>query len=189
MKDDSAAAHQDDPTPPIQDEPLTQDEQPILASLATPRDEPNRSSPACERPASERGANEQPANERAASEQAANEQAANAQAATGLDPAIRVGSPFAKEPEPAPQPVRPEDVYFQATPLRYTSIGSVAAASLVVLFALGGTVWFPAGGTLVAGLGCLLSIFGMYSHLRIAAASLLTVHLFLFVASYSRVFV
>ncbi|GAA4457294.1 hypothetical protein [Novipirellula rosea] len=158
MKDDSAAAHHDDPALPISNEPPTENDQPILASLAAPGDASKASGPTDERVASEH------------------------------DPEIRVGSPFAKEPEPAPQPVRPEDVYFQATPLRYTSIGAVAAASLVVLFALGGTVWFPAGGTLVAGLGCLLSIFGLYSHLRIAAASLLAVHLFLFVASYSRMF-
>ncbi|GAA5506139.1 hypothetical protein [Novipirellula caenicola] len=157
MKDDSAAAHHDDPTLPISNEPPTENEQPIMASLAAVNEATNASGPVDER------------------------------AVSPHDPEIRVGSPFAKEPEPAPQPVRPEDVYFQATPLRYTSIGAVAAAGLVVMFALGGTVWFPAGGTLVAGLGCLLSIFGLYSHLRIAAASLLAVHLLLFVASYSRV--
>mgnify|MGYP003675123996 CR=1 FL=1 len=114
---------------------------------------------------------------------------ANLSSLSEQDSAIRMGSPFAREPEPPEQPARAEDVFFQATPLRYTSIGAVAAATLVVLFALGGTIWFPTGGTLVAGLGCLLSILGLYSHQRVAAASLLAIHLVLFVASYSRVFV
>ncbi|TWU21476.1 hypothetical protein Pla52o_36620 [Novipirellula galeiformis] len=100
---------------------------------------------------------------------------------------IRVGSPFATEPEPNPQAVQAEDIYFQATPLRYTSIGAVVAATMVVFFAVAATAWFPVGGTMIAGLGCLLSILGLYSHLRVPAAGLLAVHLVLFVTSYSRI--
>ncbi len=115
---------------------------------------------------------------------------------------IRVGSPFAKEPVIAVlaesnQFARHqlgkneladmgEDVYFQATQLRYTAMGAVSASTMVLFFALAAIVWFPPGGVLIAGLGCLLSLLGMASHLRRWAFALLFAHLALFAISYSQ---
>ncbi|MFG0263410.1 MAG: hypothetical protein ACF788_13545 [Novipirellula sp. JB048] len=111
-----------------------------------------------------------------------------AEAALPQEPSIRVGSPFATEPQPSPQTARGEEIYFQATPLRYTAMGAVVAATMVVIFAAAATLWFPVGGTMIAGLGCLLSILGLHSDLRVPAAGLLGVHLILFVTNYSRAF-
>ncbi|WP_146401752.1 hypothetical protein [Planctomycetes bacterium CA13] len=115
---------------------------------------------------------------------------------------VRVGSPFRGEPfGPAtsmqgesanrslatgPQAFSPEDIYFQASPLRYTAMGSVAASAMVVLFAATAAVWFPIGTAMTAGLGCLLSVFGLYSPHRLLASGLLVVHLMLFLYSYSQ---
>ena len=97
---------------------------------------------------------------------------------------VRVGSPFATDPfETQAQPI--EQIY-DVGPLRYTAMGAVAAAVVVLLFALVGVWWFPAGGAMIAALGCMLSIFGLYSNFRFTAAGLLTVHLALFVMSYGR---
>ena len=98
----------------------------------------------------------------------------------------RVGSPFAVDPlEP---PNRPIELLYDVGPLRYTAMGAVAAAIIVLGFALIGVWWFPAGGAMIAALGCMLSIFGLYSTFRYTAAGLLTVYLCLFVASYGRSF-
>lgn len=97
---------------------------------------------------------------------------------------VRVGSPFATDPfETHATPI--EQIY-DVGPLRYTAMGAVAAAAVVLFFALVGFWWFPAGGAMIAALGCMLSIFGLYSTFRYTSAGLLTVHLALFVMSYGR---
>jgi preprotein translocase subunit SecF len=97
---------------------------------------------------------------------------------------VRVGSPFATDPfETHATPI--EQIY-DVGPLRYTAMGAVAAAAVVLFFAFVGFWWFPAGGAMIAALGCMLSIFGLYSTFRYTAAGLLTVHLALFVMSYGR---
>ena len=72
-------------------------------------------------------------------------------------------------------------------PLRYMALGAVAAAIIVLLFGVPAMWWFPPGGTLIASLGCLLSIFGMYSPSPKRAAGLLAIHIVLFVICYARV--
>lgn len=97
---------------------------------------------------------------------------------------VRVGSPFATDPfETQATPI--EQIY-DVGPLRYTAMGAVAAAGVVLFFAFVGFWWFPAGGAMIAALGCMLSIFGLYSTFRYTSAGLLTVHLALFVMSYGR---
>ena len=105
---------------------------------------------------------------------------------------IRVGSPFAVDPKPiagsairvGPRPIEP---FYDVGPLRYTAMGSVGAAILVLGFALVAVWWFPSGGTIITGLGCALSVFGMYSPRRYVAGGVLGLHLILFMACYSQV--
>ncbi|QDT07261.1 hypothetical protein K227x_56880 [Rubripirellula lacrimiformis] len=101
-----------------------------------------------------------------------------------LDESIRVGSPFAGDPVPLHPVVQP---VVDVSPIRYTAMGAVAASVMVVGFATAAFWWFPAGGIVVAALGCVLSIFGIFSSYRLAAMGLLAIHLFLFVANYGQV--
>lgn len=94
---------------------------------------------------------------------------------------IRVGSPFAVDPMAPPRRV---EVLYDVGPLRYTAMGAVSASVMVAGFGLVAAFWFPSGGALIAALGCLLSIFGLYSNFRYVAAGLLVTHLSLFVFSY-----
>ena len=106
--------------------------------------------------------------------------------AVGEIPAdVRVGSPFAVDPT-IPAAKRPIEPFYDVGPIRYTAMGAVAASIMVLGFASVAAWWFPSGGALIAALGCVLSIFGMYSAFRKTAISLLAVHLLLFVVSYSR---
>jgi len=98
---------------------------------------------------------------------------------------VRVGSPFATDPLTSP-PQRPIETFYDVGPIRYTAMGAVAASIMVLAFALVAAWWFPSGGALIAALGCVLSIFGMYSAFRITSVSLLALHLALFVLSYGR---
>lgn len=104
---------------------------------------------------------------------------------------IRVGSPFAVDP-PMPLAVPPLatagpiEPLADLGPMRYTAMGSVMASAMVVGFAVAALGWFPAGGTVIAALGCVLAIFGFYSSYRIAAAVLLAVHAGLFLANYAQ---
>ncbi|MEE2934794.1 MAG: hypothetical protein VYA84_02240 [Planctomycetota bacterium] len=98
---------------------------------------------------------------------------------------IRVGSPFAVDPT-VPAAERAIEPFYDVGPIRYTAMGAVAAAIMVLGFASVAAWWFPSGGALVAALGCVLSVFGLYSAFRKTAISLLAIHLALFVFSYSR---
>ncbi len=103
-------------------------------------------------------------------------------------PPIRVGSPFAIDPiDPlAGLPVKKIEPFLDVGPIRYTAMGAVAASFMVLGFATAAAWWFPAGGALIAALGCVLSIFGLYSTYRFTSAALLAVHLCLFVVSYGQ---
>jgi hypothetical protein len=107
-----------------------------------------------------------------------------AQLVDEAESSVRTGSPFASEPLVADVPHRVEEVI--DGPLRYTASGAVAAAAMVLAFAAAAAWWFPAGGTMIAALGCVLSIFGLYSTQRIAAIGILSLHLGLFVLCYGR---
>ncbi|MDV6029767.1 MAG: hypothetical protein F9B45_06595 [Phycisphaera sp. RhM] len=67
-------------------------------------------------------------------------------------------------------------------------MGASSAAVVVLVFAALGTWWFPAGGALVAVLGTVLSIVGLFSRrrFRYAAIGTLPLHMVLFVLSYAR---
>lgn len=99
---------------------------------------------------------------------------------------VRVGSPFAVDPVLANTANRPIEVLYDVGPIRYTAMGAVAASIMVVGFGTAAAFWFPSGGALIAALGCVLSIFGLYSHYRYVALGLLTLHLCLFVYSYGQ---
>ena len=106
--------------------------------------------------------------------------------------AIRTGSPFRGTPQPAIRPVpvvgSGETSYADLGPFRYTAMGAALAAALVVAFASLGAWWFPVGGVLVAMLGAVLSVVGMFSttKLRFVAIGSLAAHAGLFFVSYLR---
>ena len=79
-----------------------------------------------------------------------------------------------------------DEISEEAGPLRYTALGALAASLIVILFAGAATWWFPVGGALIAALGCLLAIFGLFSNHRGISALLIVVHLGLFIVSYGR---
>lgn len=103
---------------------------------------------------------------------------------SSTDENIRVGSPFKVDPITNFND-RPVETVIDG-PLRYTAMGAVTAAAMTVFFAAAACYWFPAGGTMVAALGCVLSMFGFYSNHRLAAAACLSAHLSLFMFCYGR---
>ncbi len=104
------------------------------------------------------------------------------------DLSIRVGSPFASEPNAPERRSKRIEAFYDVGPIRYTAMGSVGASVMVLGFAAAGAWWFPVGGVLIAALGCGLSLFGMASVYRISSITLLLIHLGLFLFSYSRSF-
>lgn len=105
---------------------------------------------------------------------------------------IRIGSPFKVDPpqsiEVAGQSIIDAslEIDSDATPMRYVAMGSVAASVMVLAFAMAAVEWFPVGGAMIAGLGCLLSVFGLYSPHRLKSAALLVVHAAIFLFCYSQ---
>jgi len=87
-----------------------------------------------------------------------------------------------------PDPASIEAVYADYGPFLYTSMGAAVSAVMVLLFATAGAVWFPAGGAIVAILGILLSITGLFAarRFRWAAIACLPLHVGLFVFSYVK---
>ncbi len=69
--------------------------------------------------------------------------------------------------------------------MNYTAQGSAIASLMVVFFASAAAWWFPAGGVVIAGLGCGLAVGGLFSDYRLPSAGLLLIHLGLFFFSYS----
>ena len=119
-------------------------------------------------------------------------------AAANLAPGtpVRVGSPFRVDPSDLATPSDPakkltlsgEAAYGEYGPFLYTAMGASSAAVVVLVFAALGTWWFPAGGALVAVLGTILSIIGLFSRrrFRYAAIGTLPLHMALFFLSYAR---
>ena len=101
-------------------------------------------------------------------------------------PPLRVGSPFAVDPVAVSRAKKPVETFHDVGPIRYTAMGAVAASVMVLGFAATAAWWFPAGGTMIAALGCVLSVFGLYSTYRLPSSGLLAVHLYLFVFCYLR---
>ncbi len=99
---------------------------------------------------------------------------------------IRVGSPFAAEPQQAERNSKPIEAVYDVGPIRYTAMGAVAASAMVLAFGAVAAWWFPSGGVMIAALGCGLSLFGMASVYRYTSIVLLVLQLGLFLLSYSR---
>ncbi|MCO8121439.1 hypothetical protein NHH03_06800 [Stieleria sp. TO1_6] len=109
---------------------------------------------------------------------------------------IRSGSPFRIDPPNLVEPELPDTAaadaigapYGDFGPFLYTAMGASTAAVIVLLFAALGTWWFPIGGALVAALGIVLSIIGLFSprRFRYAAIATLAIHMTLFCFSYVR---
>lgn len=122
--------------------------------------------------------------------------AAAAGRSAASDEVVRVGSPFRTDPteiRSAPLPVftapaSGEAAYADFGPFLYTAMGASTAAVLVLFFASAGAWWFPTGGALVAVLGTVLSIVGLFStrRFRYAAIAVLPLHMVLFFFSYVR---
>lgn len=102
------------------------------------------------------------------------------------DLSIRVGSPFAVDPVPLDRVAKPIESFYDVGPVRYTAMGAINASIMVIGFGVAAASWFPAGGVLIAALGCGLSLFGMASVYRKSAIVLLLVHLGIFLLSYLR---
>ena len=108
------------------------------------------------------------------------------------DPAVRVGSPFRKEPPPkravAISYASGEAAYGEFGPFRYVAMGAATSTVLVLAFAGMGAWWFPFGGAIVAVLGSMLAILGLFATFRLRLLSLgcLLGHLGLFFLSYVR---
>ena len=108
------------------------------------------------------------------------------------DDGIRVGSPFAAGsvvgtatlPDANATQVPPAEVLADGV-MRYTAQGSATASLMVIFFAAAAVWWFPAGGVVIAGLGCALAVGGMFSQYRLPSTGLLVIHLGLFFASYT----
>ncbi|QDV83502.1 hypothetical protein [Planctomycetes bacterium TBK1r] len=119
-----------------------------------------------------------------------------AAASLAAETAVRTGSPFRVDPTDLETPSEPvkqlalsgEAAYGEYGPFLYTAMGASSAAVVVLVFAALGTWWFPAGGALVAVLGTVLSIIGLFSRrrFRYAAIGTLPLHMVLFVLSYAR---
>lgn len=101
---------------------------------------------------------------------------------------VRCGSPFAPGSVESvlPTPASIESLHDVGS-IKYMALGAVTAAVMVLLFDSVAAWWFPAGGLLIAGLGCGLSLFGMISKYRVAAAGLLIAHAVLLLMSYQRI--
>ncbi|PHQ36806.1 hypothetical protein [Rhodopirellula bahusiensis] len=100
---------------------------------------------------------------------------------------IRRGSPFAAGTDrPAlasAYPVFQEEVWVPESGMLQSS---VVAALIVLVFSIACWRLFPAGGILVTGLGCGLSILGMFSSRAIGAVVCLIAHSALFAACYMQ---
>ncbi|TWT74133.1 hypothetical protein [Allorhodopirellula solitaria] len=100
---------------------------------------------------------------------------------------VRRGSPFAHSSEPS-------DTVSSATPelVLDPQWGVLRAANWasawVAICALACLGLFPAGGVIVATLGCALATVGLFSSRVIAAAMLLGLHAWIFFACYQRLF-
>lgn len=114
---------------------------------------------------------------------------------TGSEEEIRTGSPFA-EPDsqlsaaitltPVTTAEADFDLIEDGLPIRYTALGAVASATMLVAFAVAAAAWFPGGGVVITLLGCALAIYGFASRRRRIAGVLLATHLGLLVLSYAR---
>ncbi|MEM9368599.1 MAG: hypothetical protein AAGD07_21610 [Planctomycetota bacterium] len=67
-------------------------------------------------------------------------------------------------------------------------VGALCGAAVVACFSLACVAWFPPGGTLVSGLGCALSVIGLFSRRPVWGSVLLVLHLCAFAACYYQLF-
>lgn len=105
----------------------------------------------------------------------------------------RAGSPFRGGADSAAQgnPFKTQAIeaaYGEFGPFVYTAMGGSIAAVVVLAFSALGAFWFPAGGALVAILGIVLSVIGMFGtkRFRYAAIAVAPIHMGLFLLSYVR---
>ena len=97
------------------------------------------------------------------------------------EPPDRVGSPFAASQSTEVGQQRPVALP-NVGPFQYAAMGGVVAAIMLLGFATGGFVWFPAGGCVIAVLGCAVATLGLHSEYKRTAAGVLLLHFSLFIA-------
>ncbi|KLU04628.1 putative transmembrane protein [Rhodopirellula islandica] len=113
---------------------------------------------------------------------------ASQQTSQGSEAAVRRGNPFASGSDrPVIASVTPMIQEEAWVPESGMLQASVLAALIVLVFSLACWRLFPAGGILVTGLGCALSILGMFSSRVVAAGMCLLAHAALFVGCYLQV--
>ena len=97
------------------------------------------------------------------------------------EPPDRVGSPFAVNPPTKAGQQRPPVAILNVGPFHYAARGGVVAAIMLLGFATGGFVWFPAGGCVMAALGCAVATLGLHSDYKRTAAGVLMLHFCIFI--------
>ena len=121
------------------------------------------------------------------SDAASDPQTGNVVSADAEPSPIRRGSPFAAGTD---RPVIAATMAFHQEEVWVPESGilqaSVIAALIVLVFSVACWQLFPAGGILVTGLGCGLSILGMFSSRLVGAALCLIAHSVLFAACYMQ---
>lgn len=128
-----------------------------------------------------------PPSDQVTSEATSASQAGGDLSASAESSEIRRGSPFAAGTDrpviAATVPFHQEEVWVPESGILQAS---VIAALIVLVFSVACWRLFPAGGILVTGLGCGLSILGMFSSRLVGAALCLIAHSVLFAACYMQ---
>jgi len=96
----------------------------------------------------------------------------------------RIGSPFAAAP--SGKAVKPRQTFAlqDLGPFQYTAMGGVVSAIMLLGFAIVAYVWFPAGGCIIAALGCGTAILGLHSKFKRLTTGVLLSHTCLFLACF-----
>jgi hypothetical protein len=104
------------------------------------------------------------------------------------EPPVRLDSPFAANTATVIKQRHPAVDLQDVGSFHYAAMGGVVAGIMLLGFAIGGLVWFPAGGCVIAALGCAVATLGLHSGYKRSATGILVLHVSLFVACFGNVF-
>ena len=96
----------------------------------------------------------------------------------------RIGSPFAATPSGKAVKQQKVIALQDLGPFQYTAMGGVVAAIMLLGFVIPALVWFPAGGCIIAALGCGVATLGLHSKLKRITTGVLISHTCLFLACF-----
>ena len=92
----------------------------------------------------------------------------------------RIGSPFAAAPSGKTVKQSQIIAVHDLGPFQYTAMGGVVAAIMLLGFAIPALFWFPAGGCIIAALGCGTATLGLHSKFKRITTGILISHTCLF---------